>query len=206
MRYTDEMIKRYPELASLRAYVCSAVEAIVASHKAGGKVLVAGNGGSAADAEHISGELLKGFLLKRTPCGDELDALSSQLGADDASLLQRGIAAIPLTSLSSALSAYANDVSPSLVYAQLTYALGRPGDVLICLSTSGNSENVTLAAKTARALGIFTVALTGSMGGRLAEICDVTVKAPATETFKVQEYHLPIYHAICADAEDILFS
>lgn len=205
MKYVDELVKRYPALADIKSEVEGAVLALVDTYRKGGKVLIAGNGGSAADAEHISGELLKGFITKRTPDAKELSLLSDALG-DDASLLQRGVPAIPLSSLTSSLSAFANDVSPSLVYAQLVYALGKSNDTLICLSTSGNSENVVLAARVARSLGITTVSLTGKSGGKLLEICDVAIKAPEIETFKVQEMHLPIYHAICADVEDILFT
>ena len=203
--YIDELAQRYPELASLKVKIKEATDMIVECYKKGGKILLCGNGGSAADAEHISGELLKGFVLKRTPEGEELERLGAVLG-DDAKKLQRGIPAIPLTSLTSVLSAFANDVDPVLVYAQLTYALGKAGDVLICLSTSGNSKNVVEAARTASALGISTVALTGEAESKLSEICDVTINAPELETFKVQECHLPIYHAICAEAERILFN
>ena len=203
--YIDELAQRYPELASLKVKIKEATDMIVECYKKGGKILLCGNGGSAADVEHISGELLKGFVLKRTPEGEELERLGAVLG-DDAKKLQRGIPAISLTSLTSVLSAFANDVDPVLVYAQLTYALGKAGDVLICLSTSGNSKNVVEAARTASALGISTVALTGEAESKLSEICDVTINAPELETFKVQECHLPIYHAICAEAERILFN
>lgn len=202
--YIDELAERYPELASLKSNIKEATDIIVECYNRGGKVLICGNGGSAADAEHISGELLKGFVLKRTPDGEELKRLEDVLG-DDAKKLQRGIPAIPLTSLTSVLSAFANDVDPVLVYAQLVYALGKASDVLVCLSTSGNSKNVVEAARTAAALGISTVALTGESESKLSEICDVTINAPEHETFKVQEYHLPIYHAICAEVERILF-
>lgn len=204
MKYVEELINRYPCLCDLQKDVESAVRAIVDCHSWGGKILIAGNGGSAADAEHISGELLKGFITKRPPDTDELSSLKAALG-EDAHLLQRGVSAIPLSSLSASLSAFANDVSPRLVFAQLVYALGRAGDVLVCLSTSGNSENVVAAARVARTLGIHTVALTGRSGGKLAEICDITVNVPESETYKVQELHLPVYHAICAEVEEMLF-
>ena len=204
MNYIENLIERYPALASSFNGVTLATEKIIESVRGGGKVLICGNGGSAADAEHISGELLKGFIIKRNPTGEELSVLESALG-DKAGRLQRGIPAIPLASLSASLSAFANDVDPSLVFAQLTYALGKPSDVLICLSTSGNSENVVYAARVAKSLGIYTVAMTGEGGGKLSEICDVTIAAPERETYKVQEYHLPIYHAICAETERVLF-
>ena len=204
MNYLDNLTERYPELAPLKEKIGAAVDMIIESYKNGGKVLLCGNGGSAADSEHISGELLKGFMELRRPEGDELLALTEALG-EDAVKLQRGVAAVPLTSLSASLSAFANDVDPELVFAQLTYALGKRGDVLICLSTSGNSKNVVKAARVARALGIKTIGMSGESGGAFLSICDITVNAPSSETYKVQEYHLPIYHAICAEVERILF-
>lgn len=202
--YIDDLVKRYPRLDYLADDVRRATDKMIECYRSGGKLLICGNGGSAADSEHISGELLKGFISRRQPHGEELEKLEQALG-DDARRLQRGIPAIPLTSLTSVLSAFANDVEPELVFAQLTYALGKPGDVLVCLSTSGNSKNVVLAAKAAHALGITIVSLTGEGGGELAKICDVTLSVPERETYKVQEYHLPIYHAICAELERILF-
>lgn len=201
--YIDALAQRHPELTAIKGEIQSASELLLDCYRSDGKILLCGNGGSAADAEHISGELLKGFISKRRPTEDELAKLAPVLG-NCAEKLQRGIPAIPLTSLTSVLSAYANDVDPALVFAQLTYALGKPCDVLVCLSTSGNSKNVVEAARVASALGMRTVALTGEGGGELAEICDVAIKAPACETYKVQEYHLPIYHAICAELERVL--
>lgn len=204
MNYLDNLTVRYPELAPLKEKIGLAVDMIIESYKRGGKVLLCGNGGSAADSEHISGELLKGFMELRRPEGEELIKLTEALG-EDAPKLQRGVAAVPLTSLSASLSAFANDVDPELVFAQLTYALGKKEDVLICLSTSGNSKNVVKAAKVAKALGIKTIGMSGEGGGAFLSICDVTINAPSRETYKVQEYHLPIYHAICAEVERILF-
>ena len=200
----DTLVRRYPELSCLREGIEAAVEKVISAHKVGGKVLLVGNGGSAADCEHIAGELLKGFLMKRTPVGEELNALSEELG-EDAKLLQSGVSAIPLPSVTGAVSAFNNDVDASLTYAQMVYAIGRPGDVIFLLSTSGNSKNVVKAAKCARALGITTIALTGKGGGALASISDILIDSPETETFKVQEHHLPIYHAICAEVELRLF-
>ena len=200
----DTLVRRYPELSDKASAIIEAVDAVIAAHKSGGKVLLVGNGGSASDCEHIAGELLKGFLLKRTPTGDELSALTDQLG-EDAGLLQRGISAIPLPSITGAVSAFNNDVDSSLTYAQMVYAIGRRGDVIFLLSTSGNSKNVVKAAKCARALGIKTISLTGKGGGALKALSDILIDSPETETFKVQEHHLPIYHAICAEAEARLF-
>lgn len=193
MNHIEKLIDRVPALAGCADSMESAVEAICRSHLAGGKILLCGNGGSAADCEHISGELLKGFLLRRP----------AEEGYPEA--LQRGLCAIPLTSMSAALSAYANDCDPALVFAQLVYAMGRTGDVFVGLSTSGNSGNVVEAAKVAKRVGLLTVALVGEGGGRLGEICDVVISVPAKETYLVQEYHLPVYHAICAEVEARLF-
>jgi D-sedoheptulose 7-phosphate isomerase len=206
MNYIDNLINTHGELSPIKGDIENALSLILDTYESGGKILLFGNGGSCADTEHISGELLKGFMEPRTPKGEELEALSAALSPEEAKKLQRGIPAIPLTSLTASLSAFANDVSPELVFAQLVYALGKAGDLAICLSTSGNSKNVVCGAKVAKARGIKTLALTGMSGGALSEICDVTVKAPEAETYKVQEYHLPIYHALCAEAERILFT
>jgi D-sedoheptulose 7-phosphate isomerase len=168
MKYVSELVERYAALSPIKADIEAAVEKIIESYKNGGKVLLCGNGGSASDSDHVAGELLKGFLSKRVPVGEELSRLENQL-SEDAIKLQRGIPAIPLPQLSGVLSAFANDVDPSLVYAQLVYALGKKGDVLVAFSTSGNSANVVKAAKCARALGIFVIAMTGKSGGKLLE-------------------------------------
>lgn len=193
MNHIEMLIERMPVLAGCADAMQAAVDAICCIHLGGGKILLCGNGGSAADSEHISGELLKGFLLKRP----------AEEGYPEA--LQRGLCAIPLTSMSAALSAFANDCEPSLVFAQLVYAMGRKGDLFLGLSTSGNSKNVVEAAKVAKRAGLFTVAMTGEGGGALGEICDAVISVPAKETYLVQEYHLPVYHAICAEVEARLF-
>ena len=205
--YIDQLVERMPELEPMKAAIEEATGAILRMYADGGKVMLCGNGGSAADGEHIAGELLKGFLLKRTPPAEEIEAMGAELGSEqEATSLQRGVAAIPLSSLSGVFTAFCNDVDPSLVYAQLVYAMGMPQDVLMCLSTSGNSKNVVKAAQVAKANGIATIALTGGTGGKLAEICDIAIIAPSSETYRVQEYHLPIYHAICAQVEHNLFA
>ena len=203
--YVNLTIETFPALEVCRADIENAVEAILAMHKSGGKLLLCGNGGSAADCEHIAGELLKGFLLLRTPQGELYDQLAEELGEADAKKLQRGVSAVPLPSLAGVGSAFCNDVDPALVYAQLVLALGREEDMLLCISTSGNSKNVVQAAKTAKALSVKTVALTGATGGKLKDLCDISICVPETETYRVQEYHLPVYHAVCAQVEEILF-
>ena len=204
MKYVNELTERYGALSSIKADIESAVNKVIESYKKGGKVLLCGNGGSASDSDHVAGELLKGFLMKREPVGDELSALLAELG-EDAVKLQRGIPAIPLPQLSGVLSAFANDVDPSLVFAQLVYALGTENDVLFAFSTSGNSQNIVKAVKAARAKGMAVVSFTGESGGKLLSISDICLRAPECETFKIQEYHLPIYHAICAEVEYELF-
>ncbi len=204
--FINNLVNRYPELEPCKKSIEKAVATILDTYSAGGKILICGNGGSAADSEHIAGELLKGFLVKRTPSDRELTGLSLALESEEKALkLQRGIPAIPLSSISGAMTAFANDVDPELVFAQLVYSLGKKGDILIALSTSGNSKNVVAAAKIARVLEIHTIALTGKNGGELKNVCENTVCVPETETYKIQEYHLPVYHAICAEAERILF-
>lgn len=196
--YIKNTIIKYPALDACTADIYAAADVLCEMYFAGGKLLLCGNGGSAADCEHISGELLKGFLLKRPLKNGKLDV-------PFADKLQSGIPAVPLTSLSSALTAFANDVDATLIFAQLVLALGKKEDVFFGISTSGNSANVVAATEVAKALGIKTVCLVGEKGGKLSEICDIAIKAPAIETFKVQEYHLPIYHAICAQAEEKIF-
>ena len=195
------MIERYPALESCRKQIEEAVKAIVDMHSCKGTLLICGNGGSAADCEHISGELLKGFLKKRPLNADQAAGLPEDIAAK----LQGGIRAIPLTSLSALGTAFSNDVDPELIYAQLVYSYGTESCVFLGLSTSGNANNVCAAAKVARAKGMKTIAMTGEHGGALAELCDVAIKVPERETYKVQELHLPVYHAICAEVEEIIF-
>ncbi len=187
------MIDRYPALQDLEAQVRKASETICNMARGDGKLLLCGNGGSCADCEHIAGEMLKGFLLRRTP--DE----------EFAKGLQKGIAALPLPSIVGTLTAVANDNDPADIYAQLTYALGKKGDVFLGISTSGNAKNVCRAAKVAHSMGLPVIALVGKDGGELANLADIAIIAPANETYQIQEYHLPIYHAICAQCEAELF-
>lgn len=202
-----EHIDRYPRLAECADDVEKICDALEDCFRAGGKLLLCGNGGSAADCEHITGELTKGFLLER-----KLDARTraefinvSPQAADIVDRLQYGLPAIPLPALMSLTSAVANDYDPAMMYAQGVMSLGREGDALLCISTSGNSESVYNAAVTAKAKGMFTAALTGKNESLLSHICDATVRVPETETYKVQELHLPLYHAICAELERRFF-
>ena len=199
-----ELLIRYPCLEAVIDSIDAAAQMMVDTYKNGGTVLVCGNGGSCADSDHIVGELMKGFLSLRPMSEEKKSSMADILDEDILSKLQRGIPAISLSAQSAVISAYANDVDPELVYAQLVFGYGKKQDMLIGLSTSGNSKNVVAAAKVARAMGIKTLALTGARDSRLSELCDVTVKAPEIETFKVQELHLPIYHYLCAYVEKYL--
>jgi len=168
---------------------------------AGGKLLICGNGGSGADAEHWTGELLKGFCSRRPLAAAEREKLGESLASE----LQGALPAIPLTGFMALHTAWQNDCNPDYIYAQLTYALGRPGDTLIGLSTSGNSKNVCHALEVANKQGLRTVALTGEKGGRAAEMAQAAIRVPSSETYRIQEYHLPIYHTLCLMLEDEFF-
>lgn len=199
---------RYPILKNCREDIEKALQLMYTTYKSGAKILVCGNGGSCADCEHIVGELMKGFLNRRKIGNDFLGKLN-QLHIDDAEYIanhiQGALPAISLPSQSAIISAFANDVAADMVYAQMVYGYGRENDLLICLSTSGNSKNVVNAAKTAKAIGVKTLALTGEKESRLSKLCDVTIRVPESETYKVQELHLPVYHYLCAEIEHKFF-
>lgn len=204
----NELLKRYPCLEKTREDIIKAENALITAFKNGNKLLICGNGGSCADCEHIVGELMKGFLSKR-PLSEEqkakMKANCSEINDKYLSLLQRAVPAIALPSFTALNTAFCNDVEPELVFAQGLMGLGKKDDILLCISTSGNSKNVVAAALTAKALGIKTIGLTGKTGGKLKSICDICVCVPETETFKVQELHLPVYHYLCARVEEKLF-
>ena len=201
MNHVENLITRYPQLKECAPTIEKIVEEMVSAYQKGGKILLCGNGGSAADCEHISGELLKGFLSKRKISENEYPTLSPELKNS----LQKAIPAIPLASLSALYTAFCNDVAPELTFAQLVFAFGKKEDVFIGISTSGNAKNVAAAAETARALGLKTIALTGAKESKLSALCELTVQVPETETYKIQELHLPVYHAICAEVEQRVF-
>lgn len=209
MNKMEELLSRYPQLKSCEDAIRQALTILREMYHAGGKLLVCGNGGSAADCEHIVGELMKGFLLPR-PISPETDAALQAAFPDDAasfrSSLQRAIPAISLPSQLAVLSAYVNDVQPEYMYAQLVQGYGRKEDVLLCLSTSGNSKNVVRAAQMARILGMRSIALTGQDACRLDSLCTAVIKVDERQTFKIQELHLPVYHFLCAQLEEDLFS
>lgn len=205
----NELLSRYPQLKVCEPTLIEAVSVIIDCYKNGGKILLCGNGGSCADCDHIVGELMKGFLKKR-PLSTEQKAqmtnLSPLLDEETLSKLQGGLPAISLPSLTALNSALCNDVDPELIYAQSVMAMGKTGDVLIAISTSGNAKNVFAAAKVAKGLGLTVIGLTGKGGGNLTEISDICIRVPETETFKVQELHLPVYHYLCAATEEEFFT
>lgn len=208
MKYLEELVERYPVLDAVKDDVRKAYELLEACYEQGGKLLIAGNGGSCADAEHIVGELMKGFVKRREVSNSFTECLRSAdevRGAELAKKLQGGLPAIALTGHAGLSTAYLNDVDGDLIFAQQTYGYGRPGDVLIGISTSGNAKNVMYAMTVAKALGMKTIGLTGKDGGALKREADVSVVVPETETFKIQELHLPVYHALCLMLEERFF-
>lgn len=199
--YLNELIERYPALSVCRNSIQGTFQKLETVFAQGGKLLIAGNGGSAADCDHISGELLKGFGHAR-PLSPEWE---DKLGPNLASNLQGSLPVIPLPQLSGLSTAYANDCNGDYTFAQLTFGLGQPQDALLCISTSGNSKNVCHAAEVARAKGLTTLGLTGATGGKLKDLVDTCICAPETEVYKIQEYHLPIYHTLCFMIEEAFF-
>ncbi len=207
----DELLSRfneeYPMLASMLPDILKAVDIIVDCYKSGGRVFCCGNGGSSADSAHIVGELLKGFLRKRPQSAEMKDKLKDhgELGEMMAEKLQGSLAAFDLTAQQSIISAVANDTDPALVYAQQLYGLGRPGDVLIGISTSGNAKNVLCAGIVAQELGMTSIAFSGVPGGIMAKKFDLALLAPSDRTPRIQEFHIAIYHLLCALVEDAFF-
>ena len=205
MDYIKELIERYPALAVCEKDIRAAASAIIDSYKAGGKLIVAGNGGSAADSDHNTGELLKSFVKKRKPDQKFLDALSaidSDTGTYLSDKLQGSLPAIALTNNSALMTASLNDVDGNVLFAQQVRGFGKKGDVFLGISTSGNSKDVIYALAVARALGVKTVALTGKTGGKCKAVADISIVVPENETFKIQEFHLPVYHALCLTIEE----
>lgn len=200
-----ELIQRYPQLSSIEDNIAKAYSILENSFCNGGTLFVCGNGGSASDAEHIVGELMKGFKLKREIEKEFKDKLEKKYGSEGKEIgekLQKGLKAISLISHPALLTAFSNDVDASLIYAQQLYVLGRKGDVFIGISTSGNSVNVKRCFEIASLTGIKTIAMTNSDGGICAKMADCPIRVPEKETFKAQELHLPIYHALCLMLEE----
>lgn len=202
-KHLDDLIKRYPALEVCHKDIVSAYEILENCFKNGNKLLVAGNGGSAADALHIVGELMKAFVLPRKLSCELCDSIDKHCEHADylKDNLQMALPAIALVGEIGLITAYSNDIAPDLVFAQQVLGYGNPGDVFLGLSTSGNSNNIMYAAEFAKAKGMKVIGLTGKNGGKLAEFCDASVKVPEVETYKVQEFHLPVYHALCLELE-----
>ena len=209
MRHIDLLVERYPSLESAKNDIVAAYLLLEESYENGGKLLVAGNGGSAADAEQIVGELMKGFKLSRKPETDfaeRLVAENQELGSVLAENLQGALPAIALDGHPALSTAYMNDCEPLLCFAQQVNGYGKSGDVFLGISTSGNSKNVLFAATTAHAKGMKVIGLTGAKDSKLKDMSDVCIKAPQTETYMIQELHLPIYHCLCLMLEDKFFA
>ena len=199
------LYENYPELKHLKPVIDAAVELIVDCYRYGGKLMTAGNGGSAADSEHIVGELMKGFKMPRKPesaFAEKLVAENYELGSVLAENLQGALPAIALDGHPALSTAYMNDCEPLLCFAQQINGYGKAEDVFLGISTSGNSKNVLFAATTAHAKGLKVIGLTGAKDSKLKDMSDVCIKAPQTETYMIQEMHLPIYHCLCLMLED----
>ena len=208
MKHVDLLTERYPSLACVKQAVIDAYLIMEGSYAEGGKLLVAGNGGSAADSEHIVGELMKSFKLPRKPDADfseKLKAVDAELGSVLSENLQGALPAIALDGHVALTTAYMNDCEPLLCLAQQVNGFGRPEDVFLGISTSGNSKNILFAAVAAKAKGMKVIGLTGEKNSKLAELADVCIQAPNTETYMIQELHLPIYHCLCLMLEDRFF-
>ncbi len=201
------LLNRYPQVVPIQEKIMSAYAMLSSSFRSGGRLLLCGNGGSACDCEHIAGELMKGFLLPRPLPVEEQNALAA-LGADGKALAKKLQCALPtlsLTGLPALSTAFGNDVDPEITFAQQAYAYARPEDVLMGISTSGNANNVCFAAVAAKCRGAKVIGLTGLGGGKLAAYCDLLLDVPETETYRVQELHLPVYHCLCAMLEHSFF-
>jgi D-sedoheptulose 7-phosphate isomerase len=204
----DDLFHRHPALQVCRTSIFDAYTLLREAYESGKKLLVAGNGGSAADSEHIVGELMKSFLFRRNIAKETALSLEQRFGEDGALVaahLEGSLPAIPLPAIMSLSTAFLNDSDPLTIYAQMVYGYGQPGDIFWGISTSGNSKNILYAAMTAKAKGMKCIGLTGQKGGKLKSLCDVAVCVPEEETFKIQELHLPVYHAVCAMLEADIF-
>jgi len=208
MDYIQQLIQRYPSLEAVKADISVAFDIIAASYSKGGKLLIAGNGGSASDAEHIAGELMKTFSKKRN-LPDSFIADIKKVDTEIADYLvprmQPGLPTIALSGHASLNTACINDIDGNITFAQQVYGYGKETDVLLAISTSGNSKNILYAAAVAKAKKLKIIALSGGTGGELKKVADVSIIVPETETYKVQELHLPVYHCLCQMLENYFF-
>lgn len=208
VKHVDVLVERYPKLAGIREEIIQSYLLMEECYESDGKLLIAGNGGSAADSEHIAGELMKRFKMTRSISAEFAERLKSvdlKRGTELSNNLECSLMAIPLVAHEALTTAYINDVDGLGVFAQQLFGYGRKGDVFLGISTSGNSKNIMNATVVARASGIKVIGLTGANGGELATVADVAVKVPETETYMIQELHLPIYHCWCLMLEDKFF-
>lgn len=204
----DELIIRYPKLVDIKSNILDAFNLMRNSVDKGGKIIVGGNGGSAADSDHIVGELVKGFRKIRALDSEQTNKLleiDSDIGSELASNLQQGIPAISLSDHTALSTAFLNDVNGALSFAQQMNVYGNENDVFLAITTSGNSKNIIYAAVVAKSKQIPVICLTGNNEGKMSQFSDVTISAPEDETFKIQEYHLPIYHCLCLMLEDFYY-
>lgn len=207
-KHMDFLCERYPVLKSVENEIVEAYLILEEAYRNGGKLLIAGNGGSAADAEHIVGELMKGFKLSRKPDLDftmKLVEENEEFGTVLAQNLQGALPAIALDGHLALSTAYMNDCEPLLCFAQQVNGYGKEGDVFLGISTSGNSKNILFAAITAHAKGMKVIGLTGANHSKLEQMSDICIKVPQTETYMIQELHLPVYHCLCLMLEDEFF-
>jgi D-sedoheptulose 7-phosphate isomerase len=205
----DQLCERHPALTTVKSEITAACGQLISCYEQGGKVLVCGNGGSSADADHIVGELMKSFELKRpiiNSVKEKLTALSPERGNYLASHLQQGLPAISLTAHAALNTAVANDIDGDVIFAQQVIGYGQPNDILIAISSSGNSQNVLDACMVAKAMNLNVIGLTGETGGKMKEFCDILINVPGRRTFMIQELHLPVYHLLCLAVEHHFFA
>lgn len=208
LKHIDVLVQRYPELDNQKENIISAYNILEESYANGGKLLVAGNGGSAADSEHIVGELMKGFENDRKLSGEykqKLENIDAEMGKVLGENLQGGLPAIALDGHLALSTAYMNDCEPLLCFAQQVSGFGKANDVFLGISTSGNSKNILYAATVAKAKGMKVIGLTGAKDSKLSVMADVTVRSSQTRTYMIQEHHLPIYHCLCLMLEERFF-
>ena len=206
--HIDKMLSCHKDLEYLKENITEAVNAMTKAYYKGCKIMVCGNGGSCSDADHIVGELMKGFLSKRVlDQGQKSNVIRRNYdnGTYLAKALQQGIPAVSLNTHSALISAVINDIGADMMFAQQVYGLGKKGDVVIGISTGGNAENVCNALKVAKIVGATTIGMTGNKNGKMNEFCDILLDVPSPETYKIQEYHIAIYHAFCAQVEENIF-
>lgn len=204
----DQLCERHPSLTTVRPAITAACEQLISCYEQGGKVLVCGNGGSCSDSDHIVGELMKSFELKRpikSSIQEKLSLLDPERGYYLASHLQQGLSAISLTAQTALITAVANDIEGEVIFAQQVIGYGKPNDILIGISSSGNSQNVLDACMVAKAMDLKVIGLTGETGGKMKEFCDTLINVPGKRTFVVQELHLPVYHLLCLAVEHHFF-